>query len=472
LSAGDEVSNPRIARREPGGGEVRRAMRLASSEPIGQPPAVWSPPTFAALLCLGSAACLPAFDPDLGSNSLGGADSPLCGAQGSACCAAPAEACEADLFCDAGNQTCTRRPVVLCHGDEECGPGEVCCAAGLLGTCETGAKESCPALDLVVATPQLDADAVEWRVFDPLIDSDRCLIERGCVGGPGLRRLLGLSTIVNNVGAADLLLGSPEAPSAPTITTCGGEPRFASFLRFELLDAIGPKVQQDVAASCAAPSAGPFIAPFDCDFQGIWSGFAQPYESTATAGQQADDCRWLDITDLLPGAYTLRVTVNPDGVLPEQNLANNTPAELPLAIPAFGDATARCPDPPNPLLGYFAERECGWVRAPFQADGQATACAPGSLIQLTCTSDNAEYICGDYRLCPGADICSHQEALEPDDYGCYDFGEPNVFPSCPETGQYSLWFPSDAPAAFSCEPYVDDVFIVLTAPDAGVPVEP
>lgn len=447
-------------------------MRLAPSEPIGQPPAVWSPSTVAAFLCLCSAACLPAFDPELGSNSLGAPETAACGGQGSACCAPPADACEPDLFCEPGAAVCMRRPVLFCDRDEACRPGEVCCASGLLGTCEAVAKESCPALDLVVATPQIDAGAVEWRVFDPLLESDRCLIERGCVGGPGLRRLLAVSTIVNNIGAADLLLGSPHDTSGATVITCDGEPRFASFLRFELLDANGPKVQQDVAASCSTPSSSHFISPFDCDFQGIWAGFAQRYESAASAGQPADDCRWLDITDVLPGAYTLRVTVNPGGKLPEPNLENNTPPELPIVLPAFGDATALCPDPPNPLLGSFAERECGWTRAPFQADGRATPCTPGSYIQLTCTSDNLDAICGDYRVCPGAEVCSHVESIQREGDRCYGFSEPNVFPLCPDTGQYSLWLPSDAPEAFTCEAYVEDVFGVSSTPDAGAAIEP
>ena len=58
------------------------------------------------------------------------------------------------------------------------------------------------------------------------------------------------------------------------------------------------------------------------------------------------------------------------------------------------------------------------------------------------------------------------ESIRRDDYGCYDFREPNVFPPCPETGEYSLWLPSDAPESFSCEPYVDAAF-TSTAPDAG-----
>jgi hypothetical protein len=433
---------------------------------------VSSPPIVAALVCFCFVACLPEFDPDLGDAALGAAESPPCGTQGAPCCEAPAEACEGELFCEADTGRCARRPVLLCHADDECGQGEVCCAAGWVGTCEAVARESCPALDLVVATPELDAQPVEWRVFDPMIEGDRCLIERGCVGGPGLRRLLGVSTIVNNIGAADLLLGSPSDRLAPTVTTCGGEPRFASFLRFELLDAIGPKVQQDVAASCSVASSGQFIAPFDCDFQGLWSGFAQPYASGLTRGERADDCRWLDITDVRPGDYTLRVTVNPDAVLPEQNLENNTPAELPIAIPAFGDPTARCPELPNPLLGAFAERECGWVRAPFQADASATECTPGDSIWLTCTSDNPESVCGGFRACDSAESCSHVDAIGPDAWACYDFTEPNVVLPCPDSGRYSLWLPGDAPDGFRCEPYVDDFFAAPAPPDAGVPAQP
>jgi hypothetical protein len=431
--------------------------------------------TVAALVALGLVACLPEFNPELGDDATTAtSEFASCGAQGTPCCAPPAEACLGDSTCAADSQLCTRRPVLLCAEDAECRPGEVCCTAGLIGTCESVAKQDCPALDLVVATPALDVDAIESRFFDPQVESDRCLIERGCVGGPGLRRLLRLSTTVDNVGEADLLLGSPEDTTSPTTTTCNGEPRFADFLRYELVDASGTKTRQDVPANCSAPTSSGFIAPFDCDFQGLWSGFSQSYEPVPIADGPSDSCRWLDVTDVLPGEYTVRVTVNPDGLLPEQNLGNNTPAELPLVIPVFGDPSRPCADPPNPLLGSSVKRECGWVRAEFQSDGQATPCDIEDSVWLTCTSQTTGPLCGDYRLCDGPELCEYRDAVPINGVSCYAPGESNASISCPPTGEYSLWFEGDNPDGFSCEPYVYEFFdpTSVAASDAGVPAEP
>ena len=433
---------------------------------------VGSPKPAGACLLLCLAACLPEFDPDLGSGS--GASSELdgCGSQGRACCVAPLEPCQRDLLCSPETQRCTRRPVLSCDDDSDCAPGDVCCETGLIGTCEAVAKEACPTLDLAVDTPALDADPIETRFIDPELDADRCLIERGCVGGAGVRRLLRVTTTVNNVGDADLLLGSPDETTAPTTTTCSGEPRFAAFLRYELVDSTGPQAQTDVPASCDAPTTSPLALPFDCDFQGLWRGFSQIYAPGEAGVGPGDGCPWLDITGLLPGDYTLRVTVNPDGVLPERNRGNNTPVELPVTIPAFDSPSAPCPEPPNPLLGSYAERECGWARASFQAETRVTACTPTEDVLLTCTGNDPELLCGDFRACDGPDICSYEASSSASDGSCYFYGEANASLICPATGQYSLWVPSDASDGFSCKPYFFELEPPTLVPDAGAPAEP
>lgn len=440
---------------------------------MGQPPAVWSRLALAALIYASAVACLPEFDPELGAGS-GGAARALCGEQGATCCEPPAALCAPELLCDAERQICARPPTLRCGSDADCRSGEVCCPAGLLGVCQS-AEASCPVLDLVAAAPALDADAVALRYFDPELASDRCWIERGCVDGAGWRRLLGVSTVVSNVGTSDLLLGSPVETEAPTITTCGGERRFAGFLRYELLDSTGAKAQQEVAASCSPPPSSQFVAPFDCDFQGLWTGFSQTYASSLSDAARADECRWLDITDLLPGDYTLRVTVNPSRMLQESDFENNTPAERPLTIPSF-DPAARCPELPNPLLSEGSERECGWVRAPFQADGAATPCEPGEEIALSCSSDRADVICGDYRVCDGPGACSHEASIRRESQPpCLLNSQPNLYLTCPASGQYSVWLASDAADAFRCEPYVFGAFDAVSTeppPDAGAPVEP
>lgn len=432
---------------------------------------MWSSPAVAALICTCIVACLPEFEPDLGASA---ADGALCGEQGAPCCEAPLPACsDPELLCDPDNQRCLRPSVLSCGSDDECRPGEVCCDTGFVDTCWRGPKESCPEIDLVALSPQLDDDPVDLRFFDETSDSDRCLVERGCVGGYGWRRLLGVSTVVTNVGRADLLLGSPDDAPEATINLCDGEPRFKSFLRYELLDSTGTKARQDIAAACSPPASSAFITPFDCDYQGLWSDFSQQYPSSLAEGGRADDCRWIDITELLPGEYTLRVTVNPDNDPPERNVVNNIPPALPILLPAFEPA-ARCLEPLNPLLGRFEERECGWVRAPFQADGQATPCTPGSDVLHSCTSDDPEVLCGDYRVCPGPDLCAFEESIRPSfDPGCFDLFQPNLYLLCPPTGQYSLWLPGDVPNGFSCEPYVDPYSVLLAPPpDAGAPPEP
>ncbi|HTV19820.1 MAG TPA: lysyl oxidase family protein [Polyangiaceae bacterium] len=429
---------------------------------------MWSRSLCAALLSAGLAACLPAFDPDLDASRLGDAELQLCGTQGGACCAAPASACDDELVCDNNRQLCMRQPVLLCDSDAECGGGEVCCPSGFVGTCTRGAKEDCPALDLIVATPQLDFDAVDLRYFDPDVESDRCLIERGCVGGEGWRRLLGVSTVVSNVDGADLLLGSPT-DSAESTTTCRGEARFASFLRYELVDSNGTKAQQDIAAACAPASTGQFIAPFDCDFQGIWSGYSQAYVSSLSEGGSADDCRWLDITGLLPGDYTLRVTVDPKGYLSEKNLDNNTPAELPLSLPSF-DPQAPCAEPADPFEGRGAERECGWVRDGFPADERSTTCAPGERLFLTCQGNDPANLCGEYRVCDGPDACTYETAIARSEAGCFPAYEANIDVTCPGSGQFSFWVPSNNPDGFRCErPGLDESD---AEPEVTPPAEP
>lgn len=446
---------------------LHRAGRSATLAPVGSPNTVRA--LFLPCVLLGLATCLPEFDPDLESGASASTELDSCGSQGRPCCVAPNQPCQGALLCSQ-DQLCVRQPVLLCDDDTECRDGEVCCPAGLVGTCEAVAREACPVLDLAATSAVLDTDPIEVRVFDPEVEGDRCLIDRGCVGGPGRRRLLRFSTTVANVGEADLLLGSPMDSVAPTINTCAGEPRFAAFVRYELVDSTGAVARQDVPAACT-PGTSQLALPFDCDFQGLWRDFSQLYGPTSIFDAGQDDCRWLDITDVLPGDYTLRVTVNPDATLRESNLGNNTPLELPLTVPAFGPATAPCPELPNPLLGDGANRECGWARTGAAPDAPAVQCSPGEFLSLTCSSSDPAIFCSDYRVCDGADICSFQAAVE-SGLACFTSGSANLFPSCPLTGQYSVWVPGDDQQGVECTPDFFPIEPPVELPDAGAQAEP
>ena len=449
---------------------LHQAGRSATLAPVGFPRTVRA--LLLPCVVLGFATCLPAFDPDLdpnlGAGATGSTELAACGGQGRACCVEPNEPCQGSLLCSQ-NQLCVRQPVLLCSDDTDCRQGEVCCSAGLVGTCEPVERDACPVLDLAATTPVLDTDPIEVRDINPVVESDRCLIERGCVGGPGRRRLLRFSTRVDNVGEADLLLGSALDTLAPTVNTCEGEPRFAAFLRYELVDSTGTLARQDVPAACTAGKSQ-LASPFDCDFQGLWRDFSQLYGPTSPSGGDPDECRWLDITDVLPGDYTLRVTVNPDGTLRESNLGNNTPLELPLTLPAFEAGTSPCPEPPNPLLGSGPNRECGWVRAGAAPDAPALECNPGDFIDLTCSSADPAILCSDYRVCDGADICSFQESIESGS-ACFTSTSGGFFLGCPPTGRYSFWVPGDDLQGFECRPTFDPIE-PPSEPDAGAPVDP
>jgi uncharacterized cysteine cluster protein YcgN (CxxCxxCC family) len=65
---------------------------------------------------------------------------------------------------------------------------------------------------------------------------------------------------------------------------------------------------------------------YDCYNQGIQPGWSDLYGNTL-------DCQWLDITDVRPGNYQLRVSLNPNAALQEVTLDNNT-AIVPVTIPA------------------------------------------------------------------------------------------------------------------------------------------
>jgi hypothetical protein len=65
---------------------------------------------------------------------------------------------------------------------------------------------------------------------------------------------------------------------------------------------------------------------YDCEKQGIQSGWADVYDS-GLPGQ------WIEIGDLAPGNYQLELTVNPDGILSETNYDNNT-VTVPVTVTA------------------------------------------------------------------------------------------------------------------------------------------
>ncbi|MBX3160389.1 MAG: hypothetical protein KF773_30775 [Deltaproteobacteria bacterium] len=151
-----------------------------------------------------------------------------------------------------------------------------------------------------------------------------CEVIEGCVGGPGLRRLLKFDTVTANGGTGDLVLGAPPADGASDATftwsACHGHHHVTGYARYELLDDTGLVVAGHKQAFClqdtqqVQPGAG--SRGYNCMNQGMSVGWADVYARSLP-------CQWIDVTGVAPGTYTLRVVVNPEGALPDADPDNN-----------------------------------------------------------------------------------------------------------------------------------------------------
>lgn len=191
----------------------------------------------------------------------------------------------------------------------------------------------CPAPDLEVVDEGLD-------VYTQLIwvAPDACTLYEGCVNGTGWRTVLRFDTKTANVGAEDLVLGVPaNHPDLYTYSPCHEHHHFDDYAVYTLLDGNQVVASGHKQAFClldweswAWPELGEMDQVYSCYNQGLSVGWSDTYDA-------ALDCQWIDVTDLAPGDYTLRVEVNlpPPGktqpTLVERRYDNNM-IELPVVV--------------------------------------------------------------------------------------------------------------------------------------------
>ena len=198
----------------------------------------------------------------------------------------------------------------------------------------------------VQATPDLIVDerllanvAVDTRTFN----SGDCSVIEGCTMA-GERRLLLFDVGLANVGSGDLVIGNPaQRPDLFHFSACHGHYHMDGTAGYELLTTNGQTVvtarkQGFCFRDDAAYLTNAGTAKFNCDYQGISIGWEDIYDRSL-------DCQWLDITGLAGGDYILRVVVNPDALLVEENYNNNV-AEVLVTI--TGSITNTPPPPPPP----------------------------------------------------------------------------------------------------------------------------
>jgi len=169
----------------------------------------------------------------------------------------------------------------------------------------------------------------------------------------GTHRLLTFTTETRNIGGGDLFLGNPATNSLFHYASCHGHYHFEEFADYTLLDsggnvvAAGHKVGfclEDVRAW--SPTANP-TSRYNCNNQGIQAGWADVYGAGLP-------CQYIDVTGLDAGNYSLRMVVNPAGLIAETTTNNNV-TTVPVVIPvdcttpvsndAFGNATVLTDSP-------------------------------------------------------------------------------------------------------------------------------
>jgi hypothetical protein len=345
---------------------------------------------------------------------------------------------------------CNPESGIECDGDwsDRCTPAcsatECCIPLSNSFTCvERGDGGACPAPDLWVDDTRL-APYFEYRAF---AEGD-CAIAEGCVGGPGVRRLLRFDTWTPNTGGADMYLGvpSPELEYF-TYSECHDHYHFDSYAEYELLSsdetcvaAQGHKqafcLLDYYSYPCDPEGTDPAVpdcrrlAGYTCDDQGIRRNAQDVYDASL-------DCQWVDVTDVPEGDYVLRIRINTEHLLGEQSYANNevrVPITVP-APPADVDVTVACEERID-----GTDRDCGW-----SLEGEHT-CEPGSIVSAGCSAACTLGECtGDpmIRVCPTETgvTCTTRYALGTnDDSGCArrDTCSRLRF-VCPASGSYNVF---------------------------------
>ncbi len=334
-----------------------------------------------------------------------------------------------------------------CAADECCSPfmGRFACAP-------RDADGKCPAADIWVDPERLMSSvSFEWRNFP----ADDCAIVEGCVEASGERRLLLFDTWTPNTGNADLYLGPPSASvDYFQYSSCHMHYHFNSYAQYGLYDesgllaAMGHKQAFCLLDFYQYPGTSGRGAHYTCSNQGIEANWQDVYGSNL-------DCQWVDITDVEPGTYTLRVDLNFEHLLNESDYSNNQ-TEVTITIPPeASDVTVPCGG-----AARGAGRDCGLTH-----EGDHT-CTAGATVEVGCAAACSLGSCtGDsvIRVCETSVGlgCTQRYALgSNDDHDC---GGPacgggggagccsDTSFTCPASGEYSVFHgPYDAGAAYTC----------------------
>jgi hypothetical protein len=313
-------------------------------------------------------------------------------------------------------------------------------------------EQTGPLPDLTI-DPDFLAQNVQFTMqyFNP----SACELAERCVSAPGWRRLLMFTTFTPNIGDADLNLGMSAAGNPNfEYSECHHHYHFRGYADYSLLGgdgglaAIGHK-QSFCVEDLEQVDTGPGIRTdpyYDAcgeggGRQGISRGWADDYYPNLP-------CQWIDVTDVPPGNYTLRVALNTEHRFAESDYTNNS-AEVPVTIPAAWNTR-------NPLQACTHSsayqgvgRDCGWSLA------GSFGCTPGDTVSVGCNAACGLGTCEgswDLRICDGDNVCQGGDAmhlLQQDSGACstgvFDLAStcPVATFTCPASGRYTVMSAAD-----------------------------
>ena len=180
------------------------------------------------------------------------------------------------------------------------------------------------------------ASAAAPAITTTTFSANNCQVLEGCAA-VGTRKLLRFTMETRNIGSGDLVLGNPANLPFYQFATCHGHYHFESFAQYTLLDTnynpvmldtnvvVGRKVGFCIADTVRWSPTAPTGLKYTCSNNGLQAGWADVYSQNL-------DCQYVDITGVPSGNYYLQMTVNPDALLTEADLSNNT-VLVPLNIP-------------------------------------------------------------------------------------------------------------------------------------------
>ncbi len=299
--------------------------------------------------------------------------------------------------------------------------------------------------------PVVDGLQVQARVFG----AGSCEVMEGCTL-PGARRLLRFDLSTPNLGRADLYLGSPTDTNRPDgafeFGRCHNHWHLRGYADYRLLDPMGAEVGRGHKQSFCLEDTfrwmnqGRSLCPgeqFGCENQGIHAGYFDLYPRSL-------DCQYVDVTDLPPGNYRLRVRINVERALAESSYDDNE-ALVDVTIAATIADAGSATNPTDACAGDVSgpDRECGWVAE------SSRECVWGTTVTLGCTADCAPSVgvCAGnpmIRVCQGSGPCTHGDSIAENDDACGGVCSSVTF-RCPVGGMYSVMTGAhQSGAAYEC----------------------